>query len=159
MPPCCSALGPNEEAAQIAIWMFLSLSFIFKSLLKKKWKNGDVFAETLLGSDWCPVAKNRLHSVWSATKINYPVISLDGKFCWTSALGCSLSGRPAAGGLTSRRLADVTQCGREACFGDEGGDGKCGFREAAQERRSRPIHSPAGGYILCDKWTRVIKMC
>lgn len=39
-----------------------------------------------------------------------------------------------------------------------GSEGSNNMREAREEK-GRPFYSPDGGYIFCDNWTRVIKMC
>lgn len=40
-----------------------------------------------------------------------------------------------------------------------GTEGSNNIREAGEERRSCLFYSPDGGFIFCDNWTRVIKMC
>lgn len=45
-----------------------------------------------------------------------------------------------------------------AMGGTAGSEGSNNMRETREEK-GRPFYSPDGGYIFCDNWTRVIKMC
>lgn len=60
-----------------------------------------------------------------------------------------------------------SDCNSVDCFESEelrakggtvGREGNNNMREAAEEK-GRLFYSPDGGYIFCDNWTRVIKMC